>query len=132
GRAQADTRTPARRGRRHVNLVELRGLTKHFRVKRGVVHALDDVDLAIVEGETLGLVGESGCGKTTLGRLVMRLLEPTAGEIVFDGREIGRLGARALRPLRREMQIVFQDPYASLNPRKRVGTIVSDPLRIHG
>jgi oligopeptide/dipeptide ABC transporter ATP-binding protein len=115
-----------------VNLVELRGLTKHFRVKRGVVHALDDVDLAIVEGETLGLVGESGCGKTTLGRLVMRLLEPTAGEIVFDGRQIGHLGARALRPLRREMQIVFQDPYASLNPRKRVETIVSDPLRIHG
>jgi oligopeptide/dipeptide ABC transporter ATP-binding protein len=115
-----------------VNLVELRALTKHFHVKRGVVHALDGVDLSILEGETLGLVGESGCGKSTLGRLVMRLLEPTAGEILFDGREIGQLGARALRPLRRQMQIVFQDPYASLNPRKRVGTIVSDPLRIHG
>ena len=96
------------------------------------MHAVDDVTLSVAEGETLGLVGESGCGKSTLGRCVVRLLEPTDGDVVFDGRSIGRLGARALRPLRREMQMIFQDPYASLNPRKRVGTIIGDPMQIHG
>ena len=92
------------------------------------MHAVDDVTLSVAEGETLGLVGESGCGKSTLGRCIVRLLEPTAGDIVFDGRSIGKLGARELRPLRREMQMIFQDPYASLNPRKRVGTIIGDPM----
>ena len=119
-------------------LVEVRGLKKYFPIKKGVlsrevgrVHAVDDVTFAVTEGQTLGLVGESGCGKSTLGRTIVRLLEPSAGEIVFRGTPIGHLGARALRPLRREMQMIFQDPYASLNPRKRVGTIIGDPLKIH-
>jgi oligopeptide transport system ATP-binding protein len=121
------------------NLVEVQHLKKYFPVKKGAlqrevarVHAVDDVTLGVRKGETIGLVGESGCGKSTLGRCIVRLLEPTAGDVVFEGRSIGKLKARALRPLRREMQMVFQDPYASLNPRKRVGTIISDPLRIHG
>jgi oligopeptide/dipeptide ABC transporter ATP-binding protein len=120
-------------------LVEIKGVKKYFPIRKGVlqrevarVHAVDDVTLYVEEGETVGLVGESGCGKSTLGRCIVRLLEPTAGDVVFQGRSIGTLGTRALRPLRREMQMVFQDPYASLNPRKRVGTIVSDPMRIHG
>ncbi len=95
------------------------------------MHAVDDVSFAVQEGDTLGLVGESGCGKSTLGRTIVRLLEPTAGQIIFEGHSIEGLGARQLRPLRREMQMVFQDPYASLNPRKRVGSIVGDPLKIH-
>jgi len=119
-------------------LLELRHVKKYFPIKKGVlqhevarVHAVDDVSFAVREGETLGLVGESGCGKSTLGRTIVRLLEPTDGQIIFRGTEIEDLGPRRLRPLRREMQMVFQDPYASLNPRKRVGTIISDPLKIH-
>jgi oligopeptide/dipeptide ABC transporter ATP-binding protein len=120
-------------------LIEVKSLKKYFPIKSGVlgrevarVHAVDDVTLSVGEGETLGLVGESGCGKSTLGRCIVRLLDPTAGDVVFGGRSIGKLGARSLRPLRRQMQMIFQDPYASLNPRKRVGTIISDPMRIHG
>jgi oligopeptide transport system ATP-binding protein len=119
-------------------LLDVRHVKKYFPIRKGVlqrevahVHAVDDVSFSVGEGETLGLVGESGCGKSTLGRTLVRLLEPTAGEIIFDGAPIQNLGTRRLRPLRREMQMVFQDPYASLNPRKRVGTIVSDPMRIH-
>jgi oligopeptide transport system ATP-binding protein len=119
-------------------LLEVRHVKKYFPIRKGVmqrevaaVHAVDDVSFAVREGETLGLVGESGCGKSTLGRTIVRLLQPTDGQIIFQGRDISRLGTRALRPLRREMQMVFQDPYASLNPRKRVGTIVSDPMRVH-
>jgi oligopeptide transport system ATP-binding protein len=119
-------------------LLQVRHVKKYFPIRKGVlqrevarVHAVDDVSFEVEEGETLGLVGESGCGKSTLGRTLVRLLEPTDGEIVFQGRPIQDLGTRSLRPLRREMQMVFQDPYASLNPRKRVGTIVSDPMRIH-
>jgi oligopeptide/dipeptide ABC transporter ATP-binding protein len=120
-------------------LVEIKSLKKYFPIRKGVmqrefarVHAVDDVTLEVLKGETIGLVGESGCGKSTLGRCVVRLLEPTDGDVIFDGRSIGKLRPRALRPLRREMQMVFQDPYASLNPRKRVGTIISDPMKIHG
>jgi oligopeptide transport system ATP-binding protein len=120
-------------------LLELRHVKKYFPIRKGVlqrevarVHAVDDVSFTVEQGETLGLVGESGCGKSTLGRTIIRLLEPTEGEITFDGERIDGLGARRLRPLRREMQMVFQDPYASLNPRKRVGTIISDPMKIHG
>ncbi len=96
------------------------------------MHAVDDVSLTLHEGETLGLVGESGCGKSTLCRTILQLLEPTSGSVRFRGREIAGLSRRELRPVRREMQMVFQDPYASLNPRKRVGQIVGDPLQLHG
>jgi oligopeptide transport system ATP-binding protein len=120
-------------------LVEVRSLKKYVPIRKGLlqrevgrVHAVDDVTFAVHEGETLGLVGESGCGKSTLGRTVVRLLEPTAGDVLFRGRSIGKLRTRALRPLRREMQMIFQDPYASLNPRKRVGSIIGSPLEIHG
>jgi oligopeptide/dipeptide ABC transporter ATP-binding protein len=120
-------------------LIEVRSLKKYFPIRKGVlqrevgrVHAVDDVTFGVREGETLGLVGESGCGKSTLGRTIVRLLEPTEGAVVFQGRDISSLGARKLRPLRRQMQMVFQDPYASLNPRKRVGSIIGTPLKIHG
>ncbi|MGH4022208.1 MAG: ABC transporter ATP-binding protein [Pseudonocardiaceae bacterium] len=106
-------------------------LVKHFPTRRGLVRAVDSVSFTLAEGETLGLVGESGCGKSTLARTVVRLLEPTAGRVVFDGRDVTAAGRRQLRELRRELQIVFQDPYASLNPRMRVGEIVSQPLRVH-
>jgi oligopeptide/dipeptide ABC transporter ATP-binding protein len=120
------------------NLVEVEGLTKHFAVKQGVfargkaqVHAVEDVSLTVRRGETLGIVGESGCGKSTTARLILRLLEPTAGRIVFDGHDISHMSQSQLRPLRREMQMVFQDPYSSLNPRKTVGQIVGAPYAIH-
>ncbi|MEX2448279.1 MAG: ATP-binding cassette domain-containing protein [Solirubrobacterales bacterium] len=122
------------------NLLEVRGLVKHFPLKSGLligrevdrVRAVDGVDLEVAPGETLGLVGESGCGKSTLCRGVLRLIEPSAGSIRFEGRELVGLRDRTMRPLRRQMQMIFQDPYASLNPRKRVGEIVGTPLRLHG
>jgi oligopeptide/dipeptide ABC transporter ATP-binding protein len=120
-------------------LVEVKNVKKYFPIRKGLlqrevgaVHAVDDVTFAVKEGETLGLVGESGCGKSTLGRTIVRLHEPTEGNVIFEGRDISKLGTRALRPLRREMQMIFQDPYASLNPRKRVGSIIGTPLKIHG
>ena len=114
-------------------LVKVKGLVKHFPVEGSddVVRAVDGVSFEIFRGETLGLVGESGCGKSTVGRCLLRLIEPTAGEITFEGRDVVSLGKSELRELRREMQIVFQDPYASLNPRMKVGTIVGEPLIIH-
>jgi oligopeptide/dipeptide ABC transporter ATP-binding protein len=121
-------------------LVEVEHLKLYFPVKAGVlvdrtighVHAVDDVSFAVREGETLGLVGESGCGKSTLARCIVRLLEPTEGTLRYCGTDITHLGRRALQPVRREVQLVFQDPMSSLNPRKRVGQIVGTPMRLHG
>ena len=119
-------------------LLEIKDLYKYFPIRAGLfsrhvadVHAVDGIDLAIKPGETLGLVGESGSGKTTVGRLILNLLKPTRGSIFFNGRNITKLRRGELRRLRREMQIVFQDPYASLNPRMTVGEIVGEPLKIH-
>lgn len=115
-------------------LTQIRGLVKHFPIEGSddLVRAVDGVTFEILRGETLGLVGESGCGKSTVGRCILRLIEPTAGEILFDGRDVRAMDRRELRGLRREMQIIFQDPYASLNPRIRVRDIVGEPLVIHG
>jgi len=121
-------------------LLEVQHLVKHFPIKSGIVFdrevasvkAVDDVSLTLHEGETLGLVGESGCGKSTLCRTMIQLLEPTSGSVRFRGRELVGLKRRELRPLRREIQMIFQDPYASLNPRKRVGQIIGDPIQLHG
>jgi oligopeptide/dipeptide ABC transporter ATP-binding protein len=118
---------------RNSKLVDVRDLVKHFPVEGSddVVRAVDGVTFEIMRGETLGLVGESGCGKSTVGRCLLRLIEPTSGKITFEGRDILSLGRNELRQLRREMQIVFQDPYASLNPRMKIGDIVGEPLVIH-
>ena len=121
-------------------LLEAEHLQLYFPVKKGilvdrtigVVHAVDDVSVALAEGETLGIVGESGCGKSTLARCMVRLLEPTAGVLRFRGHDITHLGRKKLDPIRREAQLVFQDPVASLNPRKRVGQIVGTPMKLHG
>jgi oligopeptide/dipeptide ABC transporter ATP-binding protein len=121
-------------------LLVVENLEKHFPVTQGIVFqrqvgavkAVDGVSFTVNSGETLGVVGESGCGKSTMARCVARLLQPTGGKIIFDGRDITTLDRSAMRPIRREMMMVFQDPYASLNPRKRVGAIVGEPLEVHG
>jgi oligopeptide transport system ATP-binding protein len=120
-------------------LLQVQGLVKHFPVRRGLfgrargaVRAVDGVDFTLQAGQTLGVVGESGCGKSTLARLVLRLIEPSAGRVLFDGSELGTLDAAALRARRRAMQIIFQDPFSSLNPRMTVGQILAEPLMLHG
>jgi len=133
-----DQAPPLRPGRSEGSLLEVTDLVKHFPVKRGLlfnrevdrVRAVDGVSFSVDRGETLGLVGESGSGKSTLSRAVLQLLTPTSGSVRFDGREIAGLSRRQMRPLRPDMQMVFQDPYASLNPRKRIGQIVGEPLRV--
>ncbi len=127
---QLDTARPSTDQAR---LVRVRNLIKHFPVENSddVVRAVDGVSFEILRGETLGLVGESGCGKSTVGRCLLRLIEPTSGEIDFEGRDVMKMGRSEMRQLRREMQIVFQDPYASLNPRMKVGDIIAEPLVIH-
>jgi oligopeptide/dipeptide ABC transporter ATP-binding protein len=137
--AAAETPAIHHRASAGEEILRLEGIVKYFPIRTGLfrketgrVHAVDNVDLTLKAGETLGLVGESGCGKSTLARTIIKLLEPTAGRIVFNGRDITAFTRRQMREVRREMQIVFQDPYASLNPRMTVREIVAEPLRIHG
>ncbi|MGA5324276.1 dipeptide ABC transporter ATP-binding protein [Streptomyces seoulensis] len=120
-------------------LLRVEGLTKHFPIKKGIlqrqvgaVKAVDGIDFEVRKGETLGVVGESGCGKSTMGRVITRLQDPTGGKITFDGQDITRLGTGRMRPLRRDIQMIFQDPYGSLNPRHTIGSIVSAPFRLQG
>ncbi|MFH8520210.1 ABC transporter ATP-binding protein [Streptomyces gelaticus] len=120
-------------------LLKVTGLQKHFPIKKGLlqrnagaVKAVDGLDFEVRSGETLGVVGESGCGKSTMGRLITRLLEPTAGKIEFEGKDITHLGVGGMRPMRRDMQMIFQDPYSSLNPRHTIGTIVGAPFKLQG
>lgn len=119
-------------------ILEISGLTKNYKLgnswsrSKDVVHAVAGVNLEVFEGETLGIVGESGCGKSTLGRMIVRLEEITAGEILFEGVDLAKVKPKALRTLRKRLQMIYQDPYASLNPRRQIGKIVEEPLRIHG
>ena len=112
-------------------LLDVKGLKKYFTTKRGLLHAVDDVTFTIEKGKTLGVVGESGCGKSTTGRAILRLLEPTGGQVLFDGEDVAKLNAAQLRAKRKEMQIIFQDPFSSLNPRRTVSQTIEEPLKLH-
>jgi len=113
-------------------LLEVKNLTKYFKTPKGMLHAVDGVSFAIEKGKTLGVVGESGCGKSTTGRTLLRLHEPTSGDIIFNGKSILEYSNKEMRNIRKEMQMIFQDPFASLNPRKTVSEIIGEPLRLHG
>ena len=109
-------------------ILEVKNLTKYFKTKHGMLHAVDGINFKLARGKTLGLVGESGCGKSTTGRTILRLIEPTAGEIIFEGKDINKLSRSELRHARKDMQLIFQDPYSSLDPRKTVSQIISEPI----
>ena len=112
-------------------ILEVKNLKKYFNTPSGVLHAVDDVSFTLEKGKILGVVGESGCGKSTMGRAILRLHEPTSGEVLFEGKDITKISTEEMRKLRSEMQIIFQDPFASLNPRKTVSEIIGEPLRLH-
>lgn len=111
------------------NILEVKHLKKYFETPRGTLHAVDDVSFSIQRGKTLGIVGESGCGKSTTGRAILRLIEPTSGQVLFEGQDVLKLNKTQMRRLRCDMQIVFQDPYSSLDPRKSVSELISEPSR---
>ena len=111
-------------------ILEVKHLKKYFNTPKGTLHAVDDVSFTLERGKTLGIVGESGCGKSTTGRAILRLIEPTAGEVIFNGEDITKKNKEQMRLLRREMQLIFQDPYASLDPRKTVSEIIGEPLKL--
>ena len=136
---QSEGTVATKKGAGGETLLKVTGLQKHFPIKKGLlqrqvgaVHAVDGLDFEVKAGETLGVVGESGCGKSTMGRLITRLLEPTGGKVEFEGKDITHLGVAGMRPLRRDVQMIFQDPYSSLNPRHTIGTIVGAPFKLQG
>ncbi len=110
------------------NILEVKNLKKYFKTKSGMLHAVDDVTFSIAKGETLGLVGESGCGKSTIGRLILGLHQATSGQILFNGQDIVKMNKKQLHDMRRDMQIIFQDPFSSLNPRMSISEIIGEPL----
>lgn len=110
------------------NILEVKHLKKYFKTSRGMLHAVDDINFTLERGKTLGLVGESGCGKSTTGRVILRLLEPTDGEIIFEGKDISKLSKSEMRHMRKDMQIIFQDPFSSLDPKKTVSQIIAEPI----
>lgn len=112
-------------------ILEVKNLSRYFKTRRGMLHAVDDVSFSLNRGETLGVVGESGCGKSTLGRAILRLIEPTSGSVIYDGIDISKLSKEEMRKKRKDMQIIFQDPYSSLDPRKTVSQIIAEPLKTH-
>lgn len=111
------------------NILEVKNLKKYFKTSRGMLHAVDDINFTIERGKTLGLVGESGCGKSTTGRVILRLIEPTDGEVIFEGKDVTKLSKREMRHMRKDMQIIFQDPFSSLDPKKTVSQIIAEPIK---